>query len=305
VTSPVLITDVTGLSTELSSRPTKGPAFLTSRVAMINPTGSIDGVTGNLADCVRVDGTAGPCGSSAPPGPGFVDSETPTGTVDGSNLVYSLANVPSPPESLLLYRNGLLMKNGLDYSLSGITITFVPSATPQTGDVLLASYRLTQPGGSTGGIATPYTTPQVICSSTGTGTNGTSTIRLGSCTIPAGLLAAGDRLEIQADYLHQGTGSGFAAEVRWGSTTILSRTAAPGDTAIAIRATSGIHSAGAAWNVQSWGSSLPIAAAVGEANDSTSSPIVVDLLGRMVSTGSDTLTLRSFLVVRYPAQANP
>jgi hypothetical protein len=43
--------------------------------------------------------------------------------------------------SLLLYRNGLLMKAGLDYTLSGTNIGFVAGATPQPGDVLLASYR--------------------------------------------------------------------------------------------------------------------------------------------------------------------
>lgn len=308
VTGPVLITDVTGLSTELTARPTKGPAFLTSRVAFINPAGSIDSVTGNLADCVRVDGTTGPCGSSGPSGPGFVDSETPAGAVDGSNTVYSLANIPNPPESLLLYRNGLLMKSGLDYSASGITITFVAGATPQTGDVLLASYRLAGSSNPTGGSGTgmpAHTTPQVICSSTGTGTSGITMMRLGSCTIPAGYLASGDRLEIQADYSHQGSGTGFVAEIRWGSTTILSRPAAAGDTGMAVRATSGIDSTGAAWTTQSWGSNLPAAAAVGQASGSAGAGLVVDFLGRMAASSSETVTLQSFVVIRYPAQSNP
>jgi hypothetical protein len=200
------------------------------------------------------------------------------------------------------------MKNGLDYSLSGITVTFVSGATPQTGDVLLASYRLSGSGNSTGGggsLTPMHTTPQVICSTTGTSTSGTTTIRLGSCTIPASFLAAGDRLEIQADYSHQGTGTGFVAEIRWGSTTILSRSANAGDTGMAIRATSAIHSTGTTWTTQSWGSSLPAAAALGEASDPAGSGIVIDFLGRMASAGSEAVTLRNFVIVRYPAQANP
>src|SRR5687767_14773289 len=45
--APVAITDVIGLSAELSARPTKGPGFLPSRVAMIDATGSLEAVTGN------------------------------------------------------------------------------------------------------------------------------------------------------------------------------------------------------------------------------------------------------------------
>lgn len=67
---------------------------------------------------------------------------TPSGTVDGSNKVFTLANAPSPAGSLLLYRNGLLMSpGGVDFTLSGATITFVDESTPQTGDLLRATYR--------------------------------------------------------------------------------------------------------------------------------------------------------------------
>ena len=41
-------------------------------------------------ECVRVDGTAGPCGSL---GPGFVDGETPAGLISGTNAVFTLADL--------------------------------------------------------------------------------------------------------------------------------------------------------------------------------------------------------------------
>jgi hypothetical protein len=72
----------------------------------------------------------------------FVDSETPTGTIDGSNAQFTLANVPSPASSVLLSRNGIVLTAGQDFSITGSTITFLANARPASGDTLLASYRL-------------------------------------------------------------------------------------------------------------------------------------------------------------------
>lgn len=71
----------------------------------------------------------------------FADGETPGGTVNGSNITFTLAAPPNPPSSLRLYRNGLAMKPGVDYNLSGSTVAFLAASTPQAGDVLLAFYR--------------------------------------------------------------------------------------------------------------------------------------------------------------------
>ena len=86
---------------------------------------------------------------------GFEDSETPTGTVNGINNAFALSIAPSPATSLALYRNGLLLAPGLDYSLSGATITFLSGATPQTGDSLSAFYR-SGPIGASGGGTTSH-----------------------------------------------------------------------------------------------------------------------------------------------------
>jgi hypothetical protein len=71
----------------------------------------------------------------------FADSEVPVGTVDGSNHTFVLSFQPSPATSLILTRNGLVMKRGLDFNLSGKTVTFIAEQTPQIGDILLAWYR--------------------------------------------------------------------------------------------------------------------------------------------------------------------
>lgn len=72
----------------------------------------------------------------------FVDSEVPTGTIDGNNLSFTLANAPNPPASLKLYKNGVLLNQGSDYTVSGSNIVFANTGvTPKPGDTLIASYR--------------------------------------------------------------------------------------------------------------------------------------------------------------------
>ena len=137
--TPVQETDVIGLISDLGARPLKGPAYAAGRVAFVNPTGALETVTGSPSDCVRVDGTSGPCGGALP---GFTDNEAPAGLVDGANTSFVLSAVPSPAGSLVLYRNGVLQKAGLDYSLAGNIIAFVAGAAPQPGDTLLTSFRL-------------------------------------------------------------------------------------------------------------------------------------------------------------------
>lgn len=151
----ITISDVVGLEQELANRPVKGPAYAPSRVAVINPEGAIDAVAGDPTECVTAGGTTVPCGGSLEFT--FVDGEQPSGQINGTNRTFTLANEPSPASSLKLYRNGLLLKEGLDYTISGNTITFLSGAEPQPGDVLVASYRtnllIAEAFPSTGGAA--------------------------------------------------------------------------------------------------------------------------------------------------------
>jgi hypothetical protein len=70
----------------------------------------------------------------------FVTRETPTGTVNGVNATFTLANTPlSNTEEV--YLNGLLQEPGAgtDYTISGATITMLNI--PVTGDRLRVNYR--------------------------------------------------------------------------------------------------------------------------------------------------------------------
>ena len=72
----------------------------------------------------------------------FNDAELPSGTINGTNLTFTLAAAPSPAASLTLYKNGVLLTQGADYALSGTTVTFAnTTVAPQVGDSVTASYR--------------------------------------------------------------------------------------------------------------------------------------------------------------------
>ena len=93
--------------------------------------------------------------------------ETPAGTVNSSNVNFTLANAPSPATSLVLYRNGLKMAAGVDYTLSGNAVTFYVASTPQTGDQLNANYRYADPSNPLSSLAAT----QVVCSGVGSTTS--------------------------------------------------------------------------------------------------------------------------------------
>jgi hypothetical protein len=137
----ITIADVTGLQSALNIRPVEGATFGVSRSAVIDATGAVDAAAGNLSDCLHVDGTSAPCSSGSSGSVTFVDNEVPSGAVNGSNTAFTLANIPNPSSSLALFRNGLLLTQGGDYTLSSNAVTFMAGAAPQTNDVLSAFYR--------------------------------------------------------------------------------------------------------------------------------------------------------------------
>ncbi len=161
------IADITGLSSELAARPVRGLGYASSRAIRTGATGALEAVTGNLTDCVRVDGTSSVCssGGGGYTGPGFVDREVPSGVINGVNTVFALSDTPSPASSLELVLNGLVLSSGVDYTLSANSITMLTASTPRTGDVFRASFRTasgSNPTSAAGGALTgTYPNPQI------------------------------------------------------------------------------------------------------------------------------------------------
>jgi hypothetical protein len=193
------------------------------------------------------------------------------------------------------------MRQGADYQISLNVVTFFLASVPKTGDALVASYRFANPSDPLSSLASP----QVVCSSTGSGTSGTTPVELGSCTIPPSLLGAGDRLEVQFQYAHTGTGMGFTGTVRIGNTTVASQSGGATEALLAGHTSFGTYGGGQTWDTQTWGVGLSLAVNAGTASEDTSQALRVSLQGQMAGTTSDSVFLRSFTVIRYPAQANP
>lgn len=96
------------------------------------PTATVGTNTTQIATTAFVLANAGGLSAS-----NFVFSEVPSGTVNGSNVTFTIANTATSG-TLRIFNNGLRLKATTDYSLSGTTITFVSA--PLTGDLLLADY---------------------------------------------------------------------------------------------------------------------------------------------------------------------
>ena len=115
-------------------------------------TGTVTGLTTNVTNLTNlVNGLNATVSALSTTGSNavFVDDETPAGAINGANKLFSLANTPAPAVSLTLFLNGLALAQGFDYSLSGAAITFATASEPQTGDTLLAYYRMAGTGSAT------------------------------------------------------------------------------------------------------------------------------------------------------------
>jgi hypothetical protein len=64
--------------------------------------------------------------------------ETPSGSINGSNVTFTLANAPFVTDTATIYLDGIAQIKTTDYSISSSTITMVTA--PATGQSLSVSY---------------------------------------------------------------------------------------------------------------------------------------------------------------------
>ena len=103
------------------------------------PVGALVALYCDSADVIAIGGGGGG-GSTGGGGTGglFAFDITPTGTINGSNVTFTLPNAPNPAGSLQLFKNGRKMFSGIDFTISGATITYLSGSIPATGDVHIA-----------------------------------------------------------------------------------------------------------------------------------------------------------------------
>lgn len=70
----------------------------------------------------------------------FVFNETPSGVINGSNTIFTLAHTPTLG-TVTLYKMGQFLAPGIDYTISGSQITYtIPPNNIDYTDVLIANY---------------------------------------------------------------------------------------------------------------------------------------------------------------------
>lgn len=136
------IQSVAGLREELDARATSGVGLVSGRVVVTDADGHFISAIGSPGNCIQVDGTTVSCSATQ------VDNDTITGVMNGVNALFTVSQAPSPPSSLQLFRNGILQKVSVDYTLSGNTITFINGTAPTADDILQVYYRAPSQAGT-------------------------------------------------------------------------------------------------------------------------------------------------------------
>lgn len=147
---------------------------------------------------------------------------------------------------------------------------------------------------------------QILCASPGVTTSVTAFTDLGTCTIPNGSLFAGDRLLIEATYLHTGGTAVSELDVLAGSTTLAGRAVPAGDDVYTITLSVGFGLDRAAWSAQSVGVASGTNQTLGQTTFTPGGNFgQLRLRGRLLTAGSDAIRLINFTVRRLPSQLNP
>jgi hypothetical protein len=99
--------------------------------------GTLTSLYCDSVDVMAIGGGGGGTGGGGTGGTGSLPAYdiTPTGVIDGTNAIFTLPNAPNPAASLQLSKNGRDMYSGIDFTLSGLTITYLTASIPQPTDV--------------------------------------------------------------------------------------------------------------------------------------------------------------------------
>ena len=135
-----VLTNCTGTASGLTAGNVTTNANLTGPVTSVgNATTIAAAAIGPTQLAAQATGTGLQGGNGSNLSIKVATRETPSGTINGSNTSFTLANTPVSGTEML-FLNGILQRAGAgnDYTISGLTITY--NTAPQSGDTLLCTY---------------------------------------------------------------------------------------------------------------------------------------------------------------------
>lgn len=120
--------------------------------------GTISKVGGTTSQILMADGSILIAGAGITISGGLISAtlgatdttycETPTGTVNGTNTVFTLTSAPSNTAAVIVLLDGIPQYNGIDFTVSGATITFTTA--PANLTTIFVYYNLISGAGSSG-----------------------------------------------------------------------------------------------------------------------------------------------------------
>ena len=132
----------------------------------------------------------------------------------------------------------------------------------------------------------------------------TTIVQLGSCTIPAGLLQAGDRLAIRATWSHGGITGDVLSRLRWGTSVAAGYTSNLTAAVAETQAEVALHTGGAIVSSSHAAAGAAMSTKLESLSGPYSTGLTIGFEGNPLANG-DSLGLLQFTVIRYPAQSNP
>lgn len=117
--------------TGTSTAPTQGGV-----VYAASASGYASTAAGSSGQFLKSNGTSAPTWVTA--NLGTPVQETPSGTVNGSNATFTTTYTPTSNAILSVYLNGLILTQGVDYTVSSSTITI--TAAPDIGQNVYVTY---------------------------------------------------------------------------------------------------------------------------------------------------------------------
>jgi hypothetical protein len=135
----LILAVIAGAETKPDARQLRGPASSKGYVLVVLPDGQVNFATLDGLE-IRSDANGIVLRPTMPAAP-ILRDKVQSWKLAVEQMAFALTETPAGAESVWIYRNGLLMTEGEDYTLAGKTVTFLPVQGTAPGDIITIRYR--------------------------------------------------------------------------------------------------------------------------------------------------------------------